>query len=138
MTEASEIDLVVTEAEAAAWLDRYKQAWTSRSVDLLLPLFTRDVDYRERRFGRPLKYYDSLADYWRARVGDAQRDVSFDYQIWAVKNDECYYGFQARFLWLPINGIMELDGVCRVRFVRASDGGVICSKFEEWLDHRES
>lgn len=138
MGDGNKTDLTITEAEATAWLDRYRHAWVSRSADLIMPLFTHDVDYRERRFGRPLRNYESLEDYWRARVGESQRDMRFDYQIWAVKDDECFYGFQARFLWLPINGIMELDGVCRTKFIRNSDGELVCSKFEEWMDHRES
>lgn len=138
MHQMDEPGPAINEDEATRWLERYKSAWIERDAALVLPLFTEDVDYRERRFGNPLRNYDSLEDYWRARVGVNQRDVHFHYEIWAVRDDQCFAGFQAQFVWLPINGIMELDGVTRMRFVHNADGDLQCCKFEEWLDHRES
>lgn len=116
----------------------YKRAWEERDVELVLALFTGDVDYRESRFGEPLRGFKSLEDYWRARVAEYQRDVHFHFQVWAVSNMELYAGFQAQFVWLPINGIMELDAACRIRFVRDSDGNIRANKFEEWLSQRGS
>lgn len=128
----------ITRAEAETWMAGYKRAWEERDVDLVLDLFIPDVEYRENRFGEPLRGFKSLEDYWRARVAEYQRDVHFQFQVWAVHENECYAGFQAHFIWLPINGIMELDGVCRVRFERGSDGRLRGIKFEEWLNQRGS
>lgn len=124
----------LTRNEAESWMQGYKQAWEDRDVTRVLTLFTSDVDYRESRFGPPLRGFASLEDYWRARVAEYQRDVHFRFQIWAVSGMEAYAGFQAEFTWLPINGIVELDGACRLRFRREPEGQVLCTHFEEWLE----
>ena len=128
----------ITREQAEAWMNWYKRAWEDRDVALAISLFTSDVDYRENRFGDPLRGFKSLEQYWRARVAEYQRDVHFQFQVWAVSGSECYAGFQAHFIWLPMNGIMELDGACRLRFVRRDDGQLLCSKFEEWLARRDN
>lgn len=129
-------DTVITPAEAEAWMLGYKRAWEGRDTAQVLALFTDDVDYVENRFGHPLRGYDSLEDYWRGRVSEFQRDVHFEFDVWGVNGNEAYAGFKAHFIWLPMNGIMELDAACRLRFTRAADGTLLCSKFEEWLVQR--
>ncbi len=129
-------DTHLTHKEAERWMQGYKRAWEERDVTQVLALFTPDVDYRECRFGPPLRGFASLEDYWRARVAEYQRDVHFRFQIWAVSGMEAYAGFQAEFTWLPINGIMELDAACRLRFHREPDGHILCTHFEEWLEQR--
>jgi len=127
----------IAEEEARRWLAGFRSGWIERDPQRILALFTPNVDYRERRFGRPLRNHDSLEDYWRARLGSFRSEVDFDFQLWAVKGNEAYAGWQARFVWLPVNGFMQLDGVFRLAFVRAGFG-LLCSRFDEWVDHRQS
>lgn len=127
----------ITETEAAQWLEGYKTAWETRDVDLAVSLFTDDADYREKRFSEPLLGHKTLRSYWQDRVFEHQRDISFHYDIWAVKGNQCFAGWQASFTWLPINGIIEIDGVCRLTFGAREDARLLCSVFEEWMDHHE-
>jgi len=128
---------MILETEAANWLDRYKAAWVNRDVELAVSLFTDDAEYREKRFGEPLQGHPTLRAYWNDRIFEHQRDISFAYQIWSVKEDICVAGWQASFTWLPINGIMQIDGVFRLSLTKDDDDGILCTKFDEWMDHQE-
>lgn len=119
-------------------MQAYKRAWEERNVELMLTLFTPDVDYRINRFGLPLSGLHSVEDYWRNQVAEYQRDVRFQFEIWAVKAMQGYVGFQAQFIWLPMNGIVELDCACRMRFSRGADNALFCAKFEEWRCRRST
>lgn len=131
-------DLVeITEHEAIQWLERYKSAWENRDTDAAVSLFTDDVDYREKRFGEPMLGHKTLYSYWQNRVFEHQRDISFQYKIWAVEDDICIAGWQASFTWLPISGIMQIDGVLRLIFKGRTEDGLLCSEFNEWMDHQE-
>lgn len=130
--EGPEID----EATVTEWLDRYRQAWVERDTDSLSGLFSADIEYIERRFMPALKGLDQLQRYWTSRIVDNQRDIEFSFEIWAVRPPEAYYQWQARFVWLPINGIMELDGAGKLTFERTDDG-LLCRRFEEWIDRRD-
>lgn len=130
-------DIVVSEAEAESWLDGYKAAWEGRDIDLALALFTEHADYRERRFGEPLLGHKTLESYWRDRVFEHQRDITFTHQIWGVSGNECIATWQATFMWLPINGVMQLDGIARISFSERRAGRLVCSRFTEWMDYQE-
>ena len=128
----------ITTKEAAEWLDNYQTAWINRDIDLVVSLFTKDADYREKRFGPPLLGHPTLQSYWQDRVFEHQRDINFTYQIWAVDGRVCVAGWQAKFTWVPINGIMEMDGVFRLTFAdKGRDGHLRCSEFAEWFDIQE-
>jgi SnoaL-like domain len=129
--------IAISEQEAAAWLDSYKAAWEKRDVELVLSLFTENADYRERRFGEPLLGHATLQSYWQNRVFEHQRDITFDYQIWAVRGGECVATWQAAFTWLPIMGRMEIDGILCAGFDDRRDGKLVCAHFSEWMDQRE-
>jgi hypothetical protein len=128
----------ITEKEAGNWLDNYGTAWAKRDVELAISLFTDDADYRERRFGPPLLGHPTLKTYWEDRIFEHQRDITFEYQLWAVKGTVCFAGWQAKFTWTPINGIVEMDGVFRLEFSQKGKGGLVCSKFDEWFDTQDS
>ncbi|MBU1176234.1 MAG: nuclear transport factor 2 family protein [Alphaproteobacteria bacterium] len=120
-----------------AWLHAYKHAWQERDVDAALALFTDDASYRERRFGEPLLGHKTLESYWRDRVFEHQRDIAFDFQLWGVKGNELMARWQASFIWLPINGLMRMDGVMHVTFAGRRNGRLIGSDYSEWFDHTE-
>lgn len=127
----------ISESDAANWLEGYKSAWIGRDVDLAVSLFTDDAEYKEKRFGEPLLGHPTLRSYWNDRIYEHQRDISFAYQIWSVQENICVAGWQANFTWLPINGIMEMDGVFRMTFAKTDDGKILCTKFDEWMDCQE-
>ena len=125
---------MINEAEAIEWLNGYKAAWENRDIEAVLALFTPDADYRERRFGEPLLGHATLASYWRDRVFEHQRDISFNFQLWGVRGNELIARWQAAFTWLPISGTMHIDGVMQVVFGARRDEKPIGIAFSEWLD----
>ena len=127
----------ITEAEAIAWLNGYKTAWEERDVDAVLALFAPDARYRERRFGEPLLGHATLKSYFRDRVIEHQRDIEFSFTLWGVKDNELMARWEASFTWLPINGIMHLEGVCNVVFGERENGRLIGIEFNEWFDQIE-
>jgi len=128
---------MISNAEVVSWFEGYKSAWVERDVELAVSLFTADAEYKEKRFAEPLLGHPTLRSYWNDRVYEHQRDISFDYQIWSVKENICIAGWQASFTWLPINGIMQMDGVFRLTFTKADDGKILCTNFNEWMDCQE-
>lgn len=127
----------ITAEEAIGWLTGYKTAWENRDVDAALALFAPDVRYAERRFKHPLLGHGSLKSYFRDRVMEHQRDIRFEFELWGVRDNELMARWQAVFTWLPINGIIEMDGVCNVIFARREDGRLIGIEYNEWFDQTE-
>ena len=130
-------ELSITEAEANDWLDGYKAAWETRDIAAVLALFVPDAKYCEKRFHEPLLGHKTLESYWRDRVFEHQRDISFEHELWGVRGSQLMAHWTARFTWLPINGIMELDGFCNVAFARRENGRLLGSEFNEWFDIKE-
>lgn len=129
--------ITVTEEEVADWLKMYKVAWETRDLDLVVTLFTENADYRERHFGESLLGHNSVESYWRDRVFEHQRDITVNHQVWGVKGNQCMTTWQASFTWVPINGIIQIDGVVRATFSEKRDGRLVCSQFHEWMDYDE-
>lgn len=130
-------DWSISVAEAEAWLAGYKRAWIYRDVTLAVALFTDNATYREGRFRPAMIGSEAIRLYWHGRVYEGQRDIAFDHKIWAVSGSQCFAEYRANFTWLPINGIMELDGVLRLTFEPKPGGGLLCSVLEEWIDVRD-
>ena len=137
MSESMAADVSVEQARD--WIEAYKRAWITRDAEIAVSLFTDDATYREGRFVPAMVGSEAIRNYWQSRVFEGQRDVSFKYKLWAVSGAQCFADYQANFTWLPINGIMELDGVLRITFVPGGPGrrSLLCSLLEEWIDLRD-
>lgn len=127
----------ISQTEAIDWLNGYKSAWESRDVAAALALFDPDAHYRERRFGEPLLGHRTLRSYWRDRVMEHQRDIVFDFDLWGVRGNELMARWQASFIWLPINGMMRMDGVLNVVFSGRKNDRLVGIEFNEWFDQME-
>ncbi len=136
-TTGSSASFSIDEDEAIDWLNGYKLAWETRDVEAALSLFQPDVHYRARRFAHPLHGHGSLRSYFRDRVMEHQRDIRYEFELWGVKDNELMARWSAVFTWIPINGIIEMDGVCNVVFARREDGKLIGSEYNEWFDQAE-
>jgi nuclear transport factor 2 (NTF2) superfamily protein len=128
---------VISEDEAIAWLNNYKTAWETRDADAALALFLPEIRYRHRRFTEPLTGHKALKSYFRDRVMEHQRDISFDFELWGVKGNGLMARWHASFTWLPINGYMRMDGVSHVVFGGREDGRLMCVEYNEWYDQIE-
>ena len=130
---------MITEAEARAWIEAYGDAWVTQDPDKIVRLFTPEAGYRERRFHPGIRGTEQIRDYWDLIVRELQLEVGFEVVSVAVAGNDAFINWRSHFTWRPINGVMELDAISRVRYSDRSDGGLrLASNFEEWIDHREA
>ncbi|MEX0627482.1 MAG: nuclear transport factor 2 family protein, partial [Cucumibacter sp.] len=114
-------EATISEAEIVAWLERYKRAWEQRDADLAAAIFTPGATYREQPFETPVRGREGVRQYWLENVVENQRDIHFEHELWAVRDKLAFIHWRAHFTWLPINGVMELDGTWRLAFEPGED-----------------
>ena len=127
---------MLTEADFAGWLDRYKAAWEARDPDAAMALFAVDASYRETPFAAPMRGRAAIGDYWRDRVQAAQAAVAFSCDVLAVTGDTGLAHWRAQFDWRPTRRRVALDGIFLCRFRDGSDGDLRCAVLEEWWHRR--
>ena len=127
----------MTEQDVQNWLDEYGRAWVNGDPDQAVPLFSDSATYREKPFDDPMRGRQEIREYWQKNAADAQEDVEFTSQVWAVKNDTAVAGWQARFAEKASGKRVELDGTFRLVFSN-EEGALQCTVLEEWWHSRES
>ena len=125
------------EQDVQDWLDEYGRAWVDGDPDRAVALFSDTATYRETPFDDPVKGRHAIREYWRKNAADAQEDVEFASQVWAVTNDTAIAGWQARFTRKASGARVELDGTFRLVF-SGEPGALQCTVLEEWWHRRES
>ncbi|MDE2790232.1 MAG: nuclear transport factor 2 family protein [Paracoccaceae bacterium] len=127
----------MTERDVQNWLDEYGRAWVNGDPDQAAALFSDTAIYRETPFDEPMTGRTEIRGYWQAGAADAQENVEFFSQVWAVLDDSAVAGWQARFTRKTSGVRVELDGTFRLTF--AEERGVLqCTRLEEWWHRKES
>jgi ketosteroid isomerase-like protein len=126
----------LTEAEASEWLARYGIAWETGDFLGAGSLFSEDAVYHEDPFDVPMCGRDQIQQYWKEGAADAQEDVTFGFEIWAVAHDQCFSHWHASFTRIRDGQRIALDGAFRLKFERAA-GELLCSSLQEWWHRRE-
>ncbi|MYB10904.1 MAG: nuclear transport factor 2 family protein [Acidimicrobiia bacterium] len=127
----------MTEQDVQDWLDEYGRAWINGDPDYVVTLFSDTATYRETPFDDPMRGQDEIREYWQDGAAEAQEDVEFASQVWAVNNDTAIAGWQAR-LTRKASGVrVELDGVFRLVFSEER-GTLQCTALEEWWHSKEA
>ena len=127
----------MTEQDVQNWLDAYGRAWANGDPDQAVTLFFDTATYRETPFDEPMRGRLEIRQYWQKNAADAQENVEFTSQVWAVKNDTAVAGWQARFTEKASGMRAELDGTFRLVFSN-EEGALQCTVLEEWWHSRES
>ena len=127
----------MTEQDVQKWLDEYGRAWVNGDPDHVVTLFSDTATYREAPFDAPMRGRHEIRDYWQKGAADAQEDVEFASQVWAVKNDTAIAGWQSRLTEKASGVRVELDGTFRLVF-SDEQGALECTILEEWWHSRES
>ena len=81
----------MTEQDVQDWLDGYGRAWVDGDPDRAVALFSDTATYRETPFDDPMRGRRAIWEYWRKNAGDAQEDVEFASQVWAVSERAAIY-----------------------------------------------
>ena len=127
----------MTEQDVQDWLDEYGRAWVNGDPDHLVTLFSDTATYRETPFDVPMRGQHEIREYWQSGAADAQENVEFTSQVWAVKNDVAIAGWQARFTRRASGMQVDLDGTFRLVF-SIEHGEFRCKILEEWWHSKES
>jgi len=127
----------MTEQDVQNWLDEYGRAWIYGNPDHVVSLFSDTATYRETPFDEPMRGRHEIREYWQDGAAEAQEDVEFASQVWAVRNDTAIAGWQARFARKASGARVELEGVFRLVFSK-EQGTLECTTLEEWSHSRES
>ncbi|MEM7025697.1 MAG: nuclear transport factor 2 family protein [Pseudomonadota bacterium] len=135
MAGESKGSLVITEQEAAGWLQDYGRAWETADAELIVSLFTRDASYRETPFDAAMIGHDAIKRYWIDQPSNHQ-DVRFSFEILAVVGNQCFSHWNTKFS--KGGRKLELDGAFRLIFERQPDGPLLCRTLEEWWHQREA
>ena len=125
------------EQDVQHWLDAYGRAWVDGDPDGVVALFSATATYRATPFDNAMRGQHAIREYWQKGATDAQEDVEFASQVWAVTNDTAIAGWQARFTEKASGARIELDGVFRLVF-SGEQGALQCTMLEEWWHSRES
>ena len=125
------------EQDVQNWLDEYGCAWANGDPDQVVTLFSDTATYRETPFDEPMKGRQEIGEYWQKNAADAQEDVEFTSQVWAVKSDTAVAGWQALFTEKASGKRIELNGTFRLVF-SSEQGTIQCTILEEWWHSRES
>ena len=127
----------MTEQDVRQWLDEYGRAWVEGDPEQAAALFTGTAVYRVTPFANPMKGRPAIRKYWQEGAADAQENVAFSAQVWAVVDQTAIAGWQASFTRKGSGTRVELDGTFRLTFA-AERGALRCARLEEWWHHKES
>ncbi len=126
---------MLDKAEVETWLNEYGQAWVKGDPAAVAMLFSDDATYQETPFDVPMRGKDSIKAYWKNGAADAQEDVSFQYQLWAVAGNEAFAQWTADFLRIASGERVDLSGTFRLVFEKDS-GRLQCVALQEWWHRR--
>ena len=127
----------MTEQDVQNWLDEYGRAWVNGDPDHVVTLFSDAATYQETPFDDPMKGRHEIREYWQDGAADAQENVQFTSQVWAVKDNTAIVGWQARYTEKSSRAQVELDGTFRLVF-SSEQGTLQCTILEEWWHSKES
>ena len=127
----------MTEQDVQNWLDEYGSAWVNGDPDQVVTLFSDTATYRETPFDDPMRGRDEIREYWQTNAADAQENVEFASQVWAVNDDTAIAAWQSRFTQKASGVRVALDGTFRLVFAN-EQGTIRCTILEEWWHSKES
>ena len=122
--------------DVQSWLDQYGKAWVKGDPAQIVTLFSEGATYREKPFDDPMTGRQAIRHYWQEGAADAQTDVTFASQVWAINGNEAAAGWQASLRRIKDGSRIELDGSFRLSFAEGSDP-LVCESLEEWWHRRE-
>jgi hypothetical protein len=124
--------MTIGRGDAAAWLARYGEAWTTRDCALAASLFTDDCRYFETPYAEPATGRDGVRRYWQAETS-GQRDVRFGADVLAIDGDRVLAHWTAEFVRTATGARVALDGMFALEFADERH----CRALREWWHRNE-
>ncbi|MDX1561474.1 MAG: nuclear transport factor 2 family protein [Gammaproteobacteria bacterium] len=117
----------LTDAELAAWLEAYGNAWESKLPDAAAALFTEDALYQETPYAEPFRGRGEIRDYW-ARVTADQDGIRFDFSVISTQGTTGVAQWSSKFRSISGDTQVELNGVFVLEFAESGE----VSSLREW------
>ena len=112
---------MLTKEEVNNWLSSYGNAWESGDFESVTSLFSEDAVYHED---------------WKDGASDSQENVSFQYVLWTIDDDQCFAHWCATFTRINSQERVKLDGVFRLKLQRSESDVPVCTSLQEWWHQR--
>lgn len=129
---------MLTKEKVNDWLREYGRAWEAGDFESVTTLFSEDAVYHEDPFDEPMVGHDEIRQYWKDGASDSQENVSFQFTLWTIDDDQCFAHWCASFTRVDSQEHVELDGVFRLRFQRSGYDVPVCKSLQEWWHRRQS
>ena len=115
------------------WLERLADAWRAGDPDAVADLFAPGAQYHDGPFSAPLEGVEAIRDYWAQGVRHSRRDVEFEFEALAAREDAGIAHWRAEFTSEPAEHRVQLDGI----LVASIDADGRCTEFREWWHRLE-
>jgi hypothetical protein len=115
------------------WLNKLGKAWKERNPQAIPALFAENFKYYETPFEKPYTDKAGLIKLWQD-VPKSQKDISFNFEIIMVKNNNCIARWQATFTRIKENKKAYLDGIF---FISLNKEG-LCTLLRQWWMAKEN
>jgi len=123
----------MTDKKFKDWFQKLGEAWTERDPHQAANLFSKDVEYYESVFDSPCENWDKVLNLWKV-VPTNQKDVTFDFEIIATKNDLAVANWKVTRTLLPTNQKQIIEGIF---VIKLNDEGR-CNYFKQWRAVKEA
>ena len=109
------------------WLDQLGKKWIALDPEGAADLFSKDVVYFESTLKNPCKSWGEVFELWKV-IPDNQKDITYNFEILAIKDDLCVANWQMERTLLPQNIKQKIDGIFVIKLNK--DG--LCNYFKQW------
>ena len=109
------------------WFEKLKNAWENLDPHEAANLFSKDVKYCESVFEKPCEDWNRVLKLWLL-IQENQKDVSFNFELLAVKDNLAVVNWQVSGTLLPDNRKQDIDGI----FVIKLNEEDLCNYFKQW------
>ncbi len=114
------------------WFNKLGKAWTERDPHQAANLFSKEVEYYESVLNPPYENRDKVFELWKV-VPFNQKDVTFDFEIIATKDDLAVANWKVARTLLPTNQKQMINGI----FVITLNERGLCKYFKQWRTVKE-
>ncbi|MBI2662871.1 nuclear transport factor 2 family protein [Candidatus Woesearchaeota archaeon] len=109
------------------WFKKLGKAWSERDPHQAVNLFSKDVEYYESVFDSSCDSLDKVLELWKV-IPTNQKDVTFDFDIIATKNNLAVANWRVTRTLLPMNKKQIIDGIF---VIKLNDEGR-CNYLKQW------
>jgi hypothetical protein len=116
----------MTHHQLEHWLEQLKVVWETKNSQGITQLVSEKFHWYETPFTKPLTSKKVLLNEWETILN--QKHISFTYEIVTFDKNVGIAHWSAKFVRLPANENVELDGMFQVTLNTQGK----CTEFRQW------